>query len=75
MLETAVVALHLIISIGLMATVMLQSGKSAGLGTIGGGAESLFGRKKGLDEVLNRATGILAAVFMGTSLVLTVMRQ
>lgn len=67
--------IHLMISVGLVATVMLQSGKDAGLGTIGGGAESLFGRTKGLDEALGKATSVLAALFMGTSLVLTIIHR
>lgn len=72
MLTKVILGLHILISVALIATVLLQSGKSAGLGTIGGGAESLFGRKKGLDEVLGRATAVLAVVFFATSLVLTV---
>jgi len=75
LLQDVVLGLHLIISLGLIATVVLQSGKSAGLGTIGGGAETLFGHKKGLDDVLSRATGILSVSFMITSLALTVMRR
>jgi preprotein translocase subunit SecG len=57
--------LEAIISIALIAAVVLQSGKSAGLsGSIAGGAETLFGgKKKGLDELLSRATMVLGAVF------------
>ncbi len=73
--ENAILGVHLLISIGLIATIVLQSGKSAGLGTVGGGAETLFGRKKGLDDVLGRATTVLAVVFMVTSLALTILNQ
>ena len=57
--------LEAIISIALIAAVVLQSGKSAGLsGSIAGGAETLFGgKKKGLDELLARATMVLGVVF------------
>ena len=43
----------------------MQSSKSAGMsGSIGGGAESIFGGKaRGLDAVLAKATMILAAAF------------
>lgn len=75
MLQNVLVGLHIIISVGLIVVVVLQSGKSAGLGTIGGGAENIFGKKKGLDELLNRATAFLAAGFMITSLTLTVLRK
>lgn len=74
MLQNVLLGLHIIISLGLIVVVVLQSGKSAGLGTIGGGAENIFGKKKGLDEFLNRATAVLAFCFMATSLTLTVLR-
>lgn len=54
-----------VLSIALIAVVVLQSGKSAGLsGSIAGGAESIFGgKRKGLDEILAKATIIIAALF------------
>jgi preprotein translocase subunit SecG len=54
-----------ILSIALIAVVILQPGKSAGLsGSIGGGAETLLGgRKRGIEEHLARATIVLAALF------------
>ncbi|NMC32163.1 MAG: preprotein translocase subunit SecG [Veillonellaceae bacterium] len=57
--------LEAIIAIALIAVVVLQSGKSAGLsGSIAGGAETLFGgKKKGLDEMLAKVTMVLGAVF------------
>ena len=62
---TALMILEAIISIALIATVVLQSGKSAGLsGSIAGGAETLFGgKKKGLDEMLAKATRVLGVLF------------
>ncbi|KIL38852.1 preprotein translocase subunit SecG [Gordoniibacillus kamchatkensis] len=59
--------LLIIASIGLIAVVLLQKGKSAGLsGSISGGAEHLFGRTKarGLDLFLSRLTMGLAAAFI-----------
>jgi preprotein translocase subunit SecG len=58
--------LLVIASVGLIAVVLLQKGKSAGLsGSITGGAEHLFGRTKarGLDLFLSRVTIGLAAAF------------
>jgi len=64
-LITALMILEAIISIALIAVVVLQSGKSAGLsGAIAGGAETLFGgKKKGMDELLTKATMVLGALF------------
>lgn len=68
----ALTILDVLIACGLIATVLLQSGKSAGLsGSIAGGADALFrGKKKGLDELLGKITKILAAAFMIVSLIL-----
>ena len=74
---TALMILEAIISIALIAAVVLQSGKSAGLsGSIAGGAETLFGgKKKGLDELLARATMVLGAVFGVVTMVLVRLMQ
>lgn len=74
MLKGLVTAIHVIIALSLIATVLLQSGKSAGLsGAIAGGAESMFGgKKKGLDEKLGRATAFIGIAFALTSMVLVV---
>jgi len=58
--------LLIIFSIGLIAVVLLQKGKSAGLsGAISGGAEHLFGKQKarGMDLLLQRVTVGLAVGF------------
>ena len=70
-LKGLVTALHVIVAIAVIAVVLLQSGKSAGLsGSIAGGAETFFGKKKGMDELLGKATVIVAILFAVTSLVL-----
>jgi len=64
--------IHLLMTIGLITVILLQSGRSAGLGSIGGGAEALFKkRRKGLDELFSRLTVILATAFMVTAVILT----
>jgi preprotein translocase subunit SecG len=67
--------LEAVICIALIATVVLQSGKSAGMsGSIAGGAETLFGgKKKGLDELLARATMILGILFGLVTMALVVL--
>lgn len=66
--------LLIIVSLGLIAVVLLQKGKSAGLsGAITGGAEHLFGKQKarGLDLFLSRLTTGLAIAFIILSLVVS----
>jgi len=69
-LHTVLLVLFVIACLGLMLLVLLQSGKSAGL-SIGGGAETFFGKKKGLNEKLGAWTKYVAAAFMVLALLLT----
>jgi len=70
-LKGLVTALHVIMCFAVIAAVLLQSGKSAGLsGSIAGGAETFFGKKKGLDELLGKVTIVVGVLFAVTSLVL-----
>ncbi len=70
-MKTAVLILQVLCAIGLITTVLLQSGKSAGLsGSIAGGGEAIFGKKKGVDDLLAKITGWLAALFMILTLAL-----
>ncbi|MCL1982252.1 MAG: preprotein translocase subunit SecG [Clostridiales bacterium] len=60
-------------SLVLIASILLQSGNSAGLaGSIGGGAEQLFGKKKsrGYEAILSKITTVGAVLFIVISLVL-----
>lgn len=62
-----------IASIVLIASILLQSGNSAGLsGSIGGGAEQLFGKKKskGYEAMLSKVSSIGAGVFILCALLL-----
>lgn len=72
-MKTFVLVLHTLFAIGLISTVLLQSGKSAGLGSIAGAGEQVFGKKKGMDEVLNRFSMAFATLFVISSLVVLVM--
>ncbi len=63
-------------SIILIASILLQSGNSAGLaGSIGGGAEQLFGKKKsrGYEAILSKITTVAAVAFIVLSLALVTM--
>ncbi|KJS19089.1 MAG: preprotein translocase subunit SecG [Peptococcaceae bacterium BICA1-8] len=66
------VILQVIASIGVISTVLLQSGKSAGMsGAIAGGAETMFGKKKGMDNVLSKLSTIFAIAFMVFTLLIS----
>ncbi len=63
----------LIASIILTVSILLQSSNSAGLsGSIGGGAEQLFGKKRssGYDAILSKISTVTAILFIVISLVL-----
>ncbi|ALS24370.1 MULTISPECIES: preprotein translocase subunit SecG [Paenibacillus] len=71
-MEVALKIILVIASLGLIAAVLLQPGKSAGLsGAISGGAEHLFGKQKarGLELFLSRLTMVLAVVFFVLSVI------
>lgn len=72
-MRIALIVLQFIVSIALIASVLLQPGKSAGLsGSIAGGAEQLFGKKKskGYEELFGKVTTVSAILFMVLSIVL-----
>jgi len=74
LVKTLVTVLDVLVALGLIATVLLQSGKSAGLsGSIAGGAEMLFGKKKGLDELFEKLSAVLAGLFMVFTLLLALL--
>lgn len=65
--------LHGILAVAIVAVVLLQSGKAAGLsGSIAGGAETFFGKNKGrtIDSLLSKYTTYIAIGFMVTSIML-----
>ena len=70
-----VISLHIVACVFLIGVVLLQQGKGQDLASAfgGGGSQTAFG-PRGSANVLSRATTILAAVFMVTSLALTVLK-
>jgi len=73
-MHALLVTLLVIVSLGMIVVVLLQSGRSAGLsGAITGGAEQLFGKQKarGLDAVLHRITVVLAVLFFVLAVAVT----
>ena len=72
-MSTLVMIVLAVASIVLIASILLQSGNSAGMsGDIAGGAEQLFGKKKsqGYEAMLSKMTTIAAIVFIICALIL-----
>ncbi len=71
-LRVVVTAVYVVICIALTIVVIMQEGKSAGLGAISGMAETYWGKNKGrsMEGKLEFATKILATLFVVLSLVL-----
>ena len=71
-LKVIVTVLYVLICIALTIVVIMQEGKSAGLGAINGMAETYWGKNKGrsIEGKLELATKILAVLFIVISLVL-----
>ena len=65
MYETILMVLEVLVSLALIAAVLMQSGKSAGLsGSIGGGGESFFGgTSNDMDAMLAKVTIFLGILF------------
>ncbi len=72
----AIIVVHMVAAIAMVACILLQQGKgaTAGAGGLGGGGSSgsVFG-SQGSANFLSRTTAILATVFFATSLFLSVM--
>ena len=76
MLTTVLSIIQVLCCIAIIAVVMLQSGKSAGLsGAISGGAETFMtsGQAKSLDTKLSKATPWLSLVFVVLTLILNLL--
>ena len=72
-MHTFLMIVLLIASLVLIASILMQSGNSDGLsGSIAGGAEQLFGKKKsrGYDALLSRITTVCVVVYIILSLII-----
>ena len=66
---TLLTVLHVIFCLFLILVILLQTGKGAGMGAAfgGGGSSTVFG-PRGAGSFIGKATGVVAALFMITSL-------
>lgn len=57
--------LDILVSLALIILVIFQEGNAKGLGAIGGGADTFFGKAKGrsMDQLLKRLTTVAAGLF------------
>ena len=72
-MQTVLMVILAIASVVLIISILMQSSNSAGLsGSIGGGAEQLFGKKKsqGYEGLLSKISTVTAVLFIVLSLVL-----
>ncbi len=72
-MHTFLMVVLLLASLVLIASILMQSGNSDGLsGSIAGGAEQLFGKKKssGYDAILSKIATVTAVLFILISIVL-----
>lgn len=71
-----VLSIHVLVSILLIVIILLQQGKSADLAAAfgGQGSQTAFGPRSA-SNLLTKATTWLAAIFIVTSITLTVMEQ
>jgi len=66
----AITIIHVIVSVGLILVVLLQTGKGAEVGAVFGGSSSTIFGSSGAGNFLTRLTTGMAIVFMMTSLTL-----
>ena len=71
-MRIALTVLYILICIALVILVLMQEGKSAGLGAISGAAETYWGKNKGrsMEGTLVLITKILAVLFILLAVVL-----
>ena len=75
-MEQVVLVIHLLLAIGLVAAVLLQSSEGGGLGMGGGGSGGGMGglmSGRAASDLLTRTTAIFATGFMITSLILAIL--
>ncbi len=73
-IRMACIIILIILSIALSAIILMQEGKSAGLGSIAGAADNYWGKIKGrsMEGRLVKATRIMVVLFFILSLVLNI---
>ncbi len=71
-LQTILTVVFIIISIALTVIILMQEGKSAGLGAVAGAADTYWGKNKGrsMEGLLVKGTKLLVTLFILIAIVL-----
>ena len=74
MIRTILTIIFILVCIALTAIVLMQEGKSAGLGAISGAADTYWGKNKGrsMDGILVKITKYLGIAFVVLAAVLNI---
>lgn len=73
-LETLLMIIQFISSVGLIACILMQTSKSEGLsGTLGGHRESVFRGRKGAEDILDRVTTFFAVSFLAIAFFISIL--
>lgn len=72
LLKTILTVIFILVCIALTVIILMQEGKSAGLGAIAGAADTYWGKNKGrsMEGMLVKGTKILVVLFMVLAIVL-----
>ena len=73
-LRIVVTIVFIVVSLALLVVVLMQEGKSAGLGAISGAAETYWSKAKGksMEGMLQKVTKILATLFIVLAAILNI---
>lgn len=71
-LKTILTVIFILVCVALTVIILMQEGKSAGLGAIAGAADTYWGKNKGrsMEGMLVKGTKILVVLFMVLAIVL-----
>ncbi len=72
-MTTLLLVIHVFVALALISVVLLQRSEGGALGIGGGGGGGGLMSGRGTSNLLTRATAVLAAVFMLTSMAMTIL--
>ena len=75
-MSTVLTVIFIIVCIALTVVVLLQEGKSAGLGVVSGAADTYWGKNKGrsMEGTLEKITRVLVVLFLVIALALNILK-
>ena len=74
-LKTILTVIFILVSLALTVIILMQEGKSAGLGAIAGAADTYWGKNKGrsMEGMLVKGTRVLVILFLLLAIVLNIL--